>query len=292
MKPGRPRKNPVPEPTPRNGIVHDPSSNDNMIEMSYDNPIIFKKVFSLLKNMNVKEINFYFTGTSVLLFGIDHLEKNNIHIKFNPNKMNHYFCERPVTVTIDTKNLDKITQKIDKNYDLISLILKKDSYRNNVIITLKNSTLSIDENHVVRLIESDRNYDSFVGRPLDYVNYPIKFELPCKFFKKLINDIYVFNEVFTIEKSSGPLSFTYKNITNTVKGYNICRDEKKINLVSTVTDIFSVSIQIDYLKAVSNSLLADNIKIYADSERDLVLNMTIDEAIDITSYVSINKYTV
>jgi hypothetical protein len=152
--------------------------------------------------------------------------------------------------------------------------------------------LSIDENHVVRLIESDRNYDSFVGRPLDYVSYPIKFELPCKFFKKLINDIYVFNEVFTIEKSSGPLSFTYKNITNTVKGYNICRDEKKINLESTVTDIFSVSIQIDYLKAVSNSLLADNIKIYADSERDLVLNMTIDEAIDITSYVSINKYTV
>ena len=206
--------------------------------------------------------------------------------------MNHYFCERPVTVTIDTKNLDKITQKIDKNYDLISLVLKKDSYRNNVIITLKNSTLSIDENHVVRLIESDRNYDSFVGRPLDYVSYPIKFELPCKFFKKLINDIYVFNEVFTIEKSSGPLSFTYKNITNTVKGYNICRDEKKINLESTVTDIFSVSIQIDYLKAVSNSLLADNIKIYADSERDLVLNMTIDEAIDITSYVSINKYTV
>ena len=41
---------------------------------------VFKKIFNLLKNMNVKEINFYFTDTGVLLFGVDHLEKNIIYM--------------------------------------------------------------------------------------------------------------------------------------------------------------------------------------------------------------------
>lgn len=293
---GRPRRTPQPDPMPRNGIVYEPSSSDNLVEMSYDNVSVFKKIFNLLKNMNVKEINFYFTDTGVLLFGVDHLEKNIIHIKVNSNKLNHYFCERPVTITLDTKNLDKITQKIDKNYELMSFILKKDSYRNNLIIILNNKEMSIDESHIIRLIESDHNYDTFMNKSSNYNSYPLKFELNCKYFKKLINDMYVFSEVFTIEKvNNQPLQFVYKNLNNTIRGYNICKDPKKINLETTLDeeDIFSVSVQIDYVKSISNSLLSEKVRIFADSDNDLVFNMSIDEGvIDITSYVSINRYTI
>ena len=66
--------------------------------------------------------------------------------------------------------------------------------------------------------------------------------------------------------------YIYKNINNTIKGYNICKDNSKIKLESTLNDedIFSVSIRIDYIKALSNSLLSDTVKIYADKENDLI----------------------
>ena len=291
---GRPRRTPQTQTIPRSGIVSDAINPDNIIEMSYDNVVVFKKLFSLLKNMTVKEITFQFSGSHIFIFGIDHLEKNTIHIKINPLKLNRYYCEQPVSVCVDTKNLDKITQKIDKNYELISFILKKDSYRNNLLITLNNEALSIDESHVIRLMESDNNDNSFMNRVFNFVDYPLKFELPGKYFKKIMNDIYSFNEVFTIEKVAvEPLNFTYKNLNNTVKGYHICKDSKKINLETTLSenDIFSVSVQIDYIKSISNSLLSDSIKVYAHSEKDLVLSMPVDsDVIEVTTFISINKY--
>lgn len=290
-KVGRPRLIQKLEPLPKLGIVNNPTCNDNIVELSYDNINIFKKLFSLLRLMNVKEINMNFTSNYIKIFGIDHLEKNVINIKIDSTKLNHYYCEFPVNTTLDPKNLDKITQKIDKNYNLFSIILKRDSYRNNLIIILNNKILSIDESHIINLIPHD---SEIFEKVIDYNLYPLQFTLPSKYFKKLINDISIFSELFTIEKINGdPLQFVYKNINNTIKGYNICNDNSKIKLESSLSndDIFSISIRIDYIKALSNSLLSDNIKIYADKESDLIFNLSIDNNVfDIIIYTSINKY--
>jgi len=291
---GRPRLLQKVDPLPKLGISDNPNSNDNLIELSYDNVGIFKKLFSLLKLMNVKEINIQFQTNYTKIYGIDHLEKNLINIKIDSTKLNHYYCEHPINITLDPKNLDKITQKIDKNYDLFSIILKKNSYRNNLIIILNNKILSIDESHIINLIENDTDLNQLYNKNVDYNLYPLKFELPGKYFKKLINDISIFSELFTIEKvNNNPLRFIYKNINNTIKGYNICKDHSKLKLESTLSpdDIFSVSIRIDYIKALSNSLLSDNIKIYADKENDIIFNLLIDNGVfEIIIYTAINKY--
>lgn len=291
---GRPRLLQKVDPLPKLGIVNNPQSNDNLIELSYDNVGIFKKIFSLLKLMNVKEINIQFHTNYAKIYGIDHLEKNLINIKIDSTKLNHYYCEQPINITLEPKNLDKITQKIDKNYNLFSIILKKNSYRNHLIIILNNKTLSIDESHIINLIESDSDLNQLYNKNVDYNLYPLKFELPGKYFKKLINDISVFSELFTIEKvNDSPLRFIYKNINNTIKGYNICKDHDKLKLESTLQpdDIFSVSIRIDYIKALSNSLLSDSIKIYADKENDIIFNLLIDNGVfEILIYTAINKY--
>ncbi len=291
---GRPRLLQKIDPLPKLGIVNDPQSQDNLVELSYDNVGIFKKIFSLLKLMNVKEINIQFHTNYAKIYGIDHLEKNLINIKIDSSKLNHYFCDQPVNITLEPKNLDKITQKIDKNYNLFSIILKKNSYRNHMIIILNNKMLSIDESHIINLIENDSDLNQLYNRNVDYNLYPLKFELPGKYFKKLINDISIFSELFTIEKvNNNPLRFIYKNINNTIKGYNICKDHSKLKLESSLhaDDIFSVSIRIDYIKALSNSLLSDNIKIYADKENDLIFNLLIDNGVfEIIIYTAINKY--
>lgn len=291
---GRPRLIQKIDPLPKLGIVNEPQSQDNLIELSYDNVSIFKKLFSLLRLMNVKEINIQFNSNYTKIYGIDHLEKNLINIKIEATKLNHYYCEHPINITLDPKNLDKITQKIDKNYNLFSMILKKNSYRNNLIIILNNKILSIDESHIINLIENDGDLNQLYNKSVDYNLYPLKFELPGKYFKKLINDISIFSELFTIEKiNKNPLQFIYKNINNTIKGYNICKDNSKIKLESTLTedDIFSVSIRIDYIKALSNSLLSEKVKIYADKENDLIFNLLIDNGVfEILIYTAINKY--
>jgi hypothetical protein len=154
--------------------------------------------------------------------------------------------------------------------------------------------LSIDESHIINLIENDTDLNQLYNRTVDYNLYPLKFELPGKYFKKLINDISIFSDLFTIEKvNNNPLRFIYKNINNTIKGYNICKDHSKLKLESTLTsdDIFSVSIRIDYIKALSNSLLSDTIKIYADKENDIIFNLLIDNGVfEILIYTTINKY--
>ena len=136
---------------------------------------------------------------------------------------------------------------------------------------------------------------NFQNKSVDYNLYPLKFELTGKYFKKLINDVSTFSEIFTIEKvNNNPLQFIYKNINNTIKGFNICKDSSKIKLQSSLSenDIFSVSVRIDYIKALSNSLLSEKIKIYADSENDLVFNLLIDNgSFEIIIYTSINKFT-
>jgi hypothetical protein len=292
---GRPRLIQRIDPLPKLGILNNPSNEDNLVELSYDNVSIFKKIFNLLKTMNVKEINIQFNNNYTKIFGIDHLEKNLINIKIDSNKLNHYYCEHPINITLDPKNLDKITQKIDKHYSLFSIILKKKSYRNNIIIILNNKILSIDESHIINLIETNVDYDTFNDKSVDYNLYPLKFELTGKYFKKLINDVSTFSEIFTIEKvNDNPLQFIYKNINNTIKGFNICKDSSKIKLQSSLSenDIFSVSVRIDYIKALSNSLLSEKIKIYADSENDLVFNLLIDNgSFEIIIYTSINKFT-
>jgi hypothetical protein len=285
---------PPPEPRPRLGIAATPQNGNNVVEMDYDNVSIFKKLVSLLKNMNVKEININFEATHVKMFGIDHSEKNLVNIRIASSKLTHYYCEHPTSVQIDTKNLDTITQKIDKHYDLFSFILKRQSYRQHLIVVLQNKELCIDESHVINLVENDANVSQLYARGVDYNLYPLKFELPSKYFKKLICDIIPFSEVFTIEQVNSNLQFIYKNLNNTIKGYNICKDSTKINLSSSISadGIFSVSTPVNYIKPIANSLLSDKIKIFADYEKDLVFNVAVDEgAVDVLLYVTINRFT-
>ena len=48
-KPGRPRKNPIREPKPRNGVVEKPTNENNYIEFLYDKPMVFKKMWGYYK---------------------------------------------------------------------------------------------------------------------------------------------------------------------------------------------------------------------------------------------------
>ena len=58
-----------------------------------------------------------------------------------------------------------------------------------LIIILNNKILSIDESHIINLIENDGDLNQLYNKNVDYNLYPLKFELPGKYFKKLITQV-------------------------------------------------------------------------------------------------------
>jgi len=294
-KPGRPPLRIKKEQIERKGVVLEPLKKENIVELIYDLPIIFKKIFNFLKLMEVKEVKMKFMEDCVKLTCIDHLEKNVINLHIDCSKMNHYYCKNQIVVVLDSKNVEKVLKKIDKTYSTITIISKIDTYRSEIMINFSNADIDIDEIHVINLMESnfmdDTKYELI---NLDYEKYPIKFQLPFKNFKKIINDISSFSNVFKIEKIKGiPLQFPYDTDGRTIKVNHIFNNAEKIKLESTIgeNDIFSVSTYIDYVIKLSNSLISENIKIYVDKEDDMVFKVFVDNTtFELTIYTKIITY--
>ncbi len=294
-KPGRPPLKTKKEQVERLGVVNEPKNNDNIIELIYDVPIIFKKIFNFLKLMEVKEIKIKFLETNVQLISIDHLEKNIIHLNIDCSQMIHYYCKTQIKIVLDSKNIEKVLQKIDKSYNTITIISKKDTYRSEIIINFSNSDIDIDEIHIINLMESNFIDDSkYDFSHINYDTYPLKCQLPSKYFKKVINDISSFSNIFKIEKLKGiQLQFPYDSDGRTIKVNNIFNNADKIKLTSTLPEniIFSVSTYIDYVKALSNSLICDTVSMYLHQELPIVFKLYIDNTtFELTIYTTIINY--
>lgn len=275
-RPGRPRKKPVKKPMKRNGIAGAPLNDDNCVEMIYDAPAVFKRIFALLKSMAVKEICMCFGGESIDILTTDHLKKSNIKVVVRCDKINHYFCREPVRIHLNPKNMEKIIQVLDKNYMSIAFVLKTLTCRSVMSIIFKND-IKIDEYREIDLIQSS---NTVYAAAFDDDTYPIKFRLPSKYFKKFVNDIGMFSDTLTITKiGATPLTFSYVSKDKTVKARHIVQSSEAIGLVALVADddIFSSSVQIDYIKPLSGALISDAVLISADSHRNMIFKIAVDQ---------------
>lgn len=287
-KPGRPRKKPLKKPMKRNGITDTPLNTDNYMEMIYDMPSVFKRIFTLFKSMAVKEICMVFKEKSIDVVTTDHLKKSHIKLIINCEKINHYYCKEQIKSYLNPKNMEKIIQVLDKNYMSIAFVLKTITNRSILNIIFKND-IKIDEYREIDLIQSS---NSSFDISFDDINYPIKFILPGKYFKKFINDISSFSDTLTINKiGPTPLTFSYTSKDKTVKSKHIVQSPNAIKLVSTIADddIFSSSVQIDYIKPLSSSLLSDHVAISADTHKNMIFKIDVDNK---TIQILINTNTI
>jgi hypothetical protein len=277
-RPGRPRKTPLREPRPRNGIVAIPKDETNFIEFLYDKPLIFKKIWQYFKLMAVDKIQIIFRKTEIILWGEDHHKKSKMRIKINANKINHYYCSEELDIGMSCKNPEIIMNTIDKSYTSI-LFLSKINYTQKDIRIILNNEIEIDESHRIELIgEYDKisNETQFLDE-----DYTIKFQLPGRYFKKMISDIRAFSDQITIRQDSpeDPLIFEYTKNDKKIKSYHIVRNNKTINFSSKLKadDTFRVSFKIDYVKPISSALLSENITIYAHENKPLMFSILMDK---------------
>jgi hypothetical protein len=287
-KPGRPRKKPLKKPLKRNGISENPINKENCMEMIYDMPSVFKRIFTLFKSMAVKEICMEFKEKTIDILTTDHLKKSHIKVVIKCCNINHYYCKESIKSYLNPKNMEKIIQVLDKNYMSIAFVLKTITNRSILNILFKND-IRIDEYREIDLIQAS---NTAYNVSFDSANYPIKFMLPGKYFKKFINDISSFSDTLTINKiGSSSLTFSYTSKDKTVKSKHIVQSPESIKLVSLVSDddIFSSSVQIDYIKPLSSSLLSDFVSISADTHKNMIFQVEVDNK---TIEILVNTNTV
>lgn len=278
-KPGRPRKTPVREPTPRNGISNSPNDESNFIEFLYDKPTIFKKIWQYFKLMAVDKIQIIFRKNVIIFWSEDHHKKSKIRIKIDCSKVNHYYCTEELDIGMTCKNPELIMGTIDKTYTNI-LMISKVNYNQKDLRFILNNEIEIDESHRIELIGE---YSKITNEEdYDDMDYTIKFELPGKYFKKMISDIRTFSDQITIRQDGigEPLLFEYVKHDKKIKSFHIVRNSKLINFHSNLhpDEMFRVSFKIDYVKPISSALLAENITIYAHENKPLIFSINMDKS--------------
>ena len=287
-KPGRPRKKQVRNIMPKLGIVKEPSNNKhvdtrlhNVYEIIYDNPLMFKRIFSLFKSMSVDNIRLKLEPEYVKMHALDHSQNNDIYIKIIGSRLNRYYLNKPLEFGLASNDIQKILQTLSKDHANIWWFSQEINSASKMKIRLDNDDMEENSVYTVDIQTIDGfNWESLENQIEDEKHYPIKFNLPFKYFKKKIADFDILGEIMKIEKYSDGqlmLSYTFKN----KKGEHSTRfnNNSKIKLDSKLEygNIFSTSVYLEHIKPIASSLVSESISISADLEKKLIFTALLDQ---------------
>ncbi len=278
-KPGRPRKTPIKGVPERLGILAKPFfKQDNILEMCCYTPVVLKKIFTVLKNMNISDLHIKCIKTGMQFISKDHDSMNEIILDIVGSKLHAYYCEEPFNIYISSDSLKNIFQTIDKSNNQIIFYSERNNYDSKLFLVLDENELDSLTTYSINLIKSNSE-DIVSGSKLDLDLYPIKLKFPSKFFKKKITDISSFTNTLRFEKRGmEPLQIVYSSENKSIRAESIFKD-KKINLQSTVKadDIFTVSILTNTIKPFASCVISNYIEIYIDRKNKMCFRLNVDE---------------
>lgn len=264
-RPGRPKKVNINPNIKLEGVCDKGFINRSVMELIYYNPSPLKKVVSFFKSMNVRDLTFKFYKNKAVILTTDHLNKSDISVEIDGNKMLRYYCKKEFSITIDPENMKRVFQLVDKECEkIVFYSLEGSEFSNfNVMIDCV-AELGTDSNHTINLVNTAEKNDS---KKLDPSKYPLTMTMPSKTWKKYVNHIYILADEFTIQhvvkKNDTSLKYTAANqkIANTATLHN---GRKGISIVysgKNSDELFMTGIRCEYCKPLSNILISDNIVI-------------------------------
>lgn len=282
--PGRPRRIVVPT-SPIRGIVDEPDEEENIMEFSYFDPMIFKYLFTLLKNLKVRDIYFIFNKKYFIILTRDHTQ-NRILIKINCDKALHYYCSQDnLNISINRDNIQAVFLNLNKSIDRISIILSEGS--DMLKIKLNDSTLAKVKTREV--IVSDRIADDellTIDDELNENNKVLSFSLTTRDFKDTIADATSYGDKIRIEKHGfSPLYLTFSRAHT-----NICTEEyndpDKIDLESNLEekDSFLCILHTMLLKCISVSVISNKVNIKCLTNNRAILTSGLNDLISFSIF--------
>jgi hypothetical protein len=189
-KPGRPRK-PVEEPENNNrilGIVTDKPQfvEGAIVELSYKTPILYKKLFNIMKNKGVTHIIISFKKDHVFFYANGADGKDYMTVRVNCHEVNSYYCEREYDTSVKCDELSDIFNAFDTKMSICIFHLMQSNFKNIVNVRVFRNRLNSWSNYELQTTELDSNIHT---ENIDDSNYPIKLQIACKEIKKIICDI-------------------------------------------------------------------------------------------------------
>lgn len=297
-KPGRPRKKIInEEETTIKGVINAPNNDKHNMELIYNDPRLFKKMFSMFKGYYVDDVYVYFKTNNVYIIAKDHTKKTIINIIMDCNKLTEYYCKFPFEICIKREYFEKIFSTIEKSHSKIVLFSSESNYQSTLEINLLNEDVSIHDNYIIDLSLPDKHVEKELVEicEVDKSSYIINFSIKSKSFKKFINDTSANSKIMCIEKL-GSNNLTFKmcfsnriNFTRTVINDRFYSIESKIK----ESEYFNINLELDYIKPFSNMNISDDVKIYIDKNKRAVFECIVGDDIctinihnDIINYVT------
>lgn len=280
--PGRPPRVVIPPSTPL-GIIKEAICRENILELSYFDAVVFKYLFTLLKNLKVRDIYFIFTPDSMSVYTKDNID-NRVLIEFDCNKMLYYYCgKKSINICINRENIQAVFINLNKTIDQINISLESCSD----MIQIKLSDNSLQKVKIRNVIISERLPEGDllnIKKDISDSVVQIDFTLTTRDFKDTISDATNYGDKITIEKhGNNPLLLKFMKAHT-----NICSEEynneSKIDLKSNLeeNDSFMCILHTILLKCISVSVINNSINIRCLHDNKAILSSSIGELIDFT----------
>jgi len=288
--PGRPPKKDKKKRIERLGIVEAPSnavrnSGDklNAMELVYENPQMFKKIFALFKVYAVELIHVCFDKDRLSMYAVDHTNHVTINVEILGSMMNRYFIEEPINIDLDTNQFYRIFQVIGKDFTRILFMTN----RANIRVTLwmifldeqnNKSTYQIQLNDVKEgKITLEQTKELFAAAQ----KYPVSFELDHKFLKNKIAEMSNLSKKFVIQQDmtnkNSNMCFVATTDDSKIKNTSPIKNPGKSNLVNNYNgQLFTAPVFVNHIRPFVSASLGDNIKIMVDDKKDIVFKVDLD----------------
>lgn len=285
--PGRPPNKPLIPLIDKKGVVNTPWDNNNRLEFIYNNPLIFKSLFTYFKNIKARDIHIKCTPTEMTFFTRDHLKSSKIFAIISCNQINWYYCKETFWIRLNRDNVEKIFSSIDKTFFKIIIIQTIDD-NNSLLIIFKDS--SLDKECSYKIVLSSYMEDNDLYNSEDFLNDSnslIEFVLSARQFKKTIIDASNYSDIITFEKiGDEPLQLNY--VRSNIIYNEVYKSDEKIKLKSSIgyNNTFRAVIKLNNIKSLASSMLTNEIYIYCKPDESILFKSVID-----LNTISINTLT-
>lgn len=269
---------------PIHGIIDKPIENDKAIlEVIYDNPMVFKKIFALFNKYNIETIDVFFTKTSFKLCACNESGTIRIYIEFDGKKLNSYYCVEPIHIYFDSSKFYQMFQYLSKKYSKITFLSYPDSIDESIIMYVYENSMDKMTKIMLDLVGSQKAYPwkeyEEKNKSMEEEEL-VKFTIPSKDMKDIISEVNKVSDniEFFIHQSSGNLTLR-THFTDKRGNYSTTYlDNDKINCKNKLEEdeLLSTRFNIDIIKPFILSQIASSFDFVLDSDHNILMIGKID----------------
>lgn len=289
VKPGRPPKNKIIVKNENENITQTPYDDKNHMEFVFDNPLVFKKIFSLFKNYNSKFTVMEFLKDRVLIKTTDRNAKTIILITIDMTKCIHYYLKSDISIEFDTKSFHTITDTIHKTYNNISINLETKNLNKFMLVKFFDTEINSD---IITQFNCKNNEFKFPysNDIFNTTDYNLSFVLNCNYFKKTIANLANITTDFVLRQiKNQPLLIVVESASENKTKSQIILSSDSIAITYNGPNLFTTSCKIGYISPLVQGLMGDSIKIYGHTHKNLIFEVAIEKNILMMINTEINK---